>query len=176
MTWPYGSQSLPLPPPQTSQSILVSCCLSQDSQFCGSTSPSSPNQGSQSPGCAGLSLPRCTSPSSPPSKSPSYVAILVPVPQPYWSQFFPKRVSAPWPHCKQFPSYTSPSSVALLGPVTQRCWLQWAVAGLRPLPLLALTPPPCPPELCGTPGYLAPEILKCSMDETHLGYGHEVDL
>ncbi|XP_059587482.1 phosphorylase b kinase gamma catalytic chain, liver/testis isoform [Alligator mississippiensis] len=31
-------------------------------------------------------------------------------------------------------------------------------------------------ELCGTPGYLAPEILKCSMDETHLGYGHEVDL
>ncbi|XP_066131804.1 phosphorylase b kinase gamma catalytic chain, liver/testis isoform [Saccopteryx bilineata] len=31
-------------------------------------------------------------------------------------------------------------------------------------------------ELCGTPGYLAPEILKCSMDETHLGYGKEVDL
>jgi len=32
------------------------------------------------------------------------------------------------------------------------------------------------PELCGTPGYLAPEILKCSMDETHPGYGREVDL
>ncbi|XP_078508978.1 phosphorylase b kinase gamma catalytic chain, liver/testis isoform [Lissotriton helveticus] len=31
-------------------------------------------------------------------------------------------------------------------------------------------------ELCGTPGYLAPEILKCSMDETHLGYSKEVDL
>ncbi|XP_011376946.2 phosphorylase b kinase gamma catalytic chain, liver/testis isoform isoform X5 [Pteropus alecto] len=32
------------------------------------------------------------------------------------------------------------------------------------------------PELCGTPGYLAPEILKCSMDETHPGYSKEVDL
>lgn len=31
-------------------------------------------------------------------------------------------------------------------------------------------------ELCGTPGYLAPEILKCSMDEMHAGYGKEVDL
>lgn len=31
-------------------------------------------------------------------------------------------------------------------------------------------------ELCGTPGYLAPEILKCSMDDMHAGYGKEVDL
>ncbi|XP_048382080.1 phosphorylase b kinase gamma catalytic chain, skeletal muscle/heart isoform-like isoform X2 [Stegostoma tigrinum] len=31
-------------------------------------------------------------------------------------------------------------------------------------------------ELCGTPGYLAPELLTCSMDETHPGYGKEVDV
>ncbi|XP_072346370.1 phosphorylase b kinase gamma catalytic chain, skeletal muscle/heart isoform-like isoform X1 [Scyliorhinus torazame] len=31
-------------------------------------------------------------------------------------------------------------------------------------------------ELCGTPGYLAPEILICSMDESHPGYGKEVDM
>uniref|UniRef100_S4RWQ0 phosphorylase kinase n=3 Tax=Petromyzon marinus TaxID=7757 RepID=S4RWQ0_PETMA len=31
-------------------------------------------------------------------------------------------------------------------------------------------------ELCGTPGYLSPELLKCSMDESHPGYGKEVDL
>ncbi|XP_006033347.1 phosphorylase b kinase gamma catalytic chain, skeletal muscle/heart isoform [Alligator sinensis] len=31
-------------------------------------------------------------------------------------------------------------------------------------------------EICGTPGYLAPEILECSMDEEHLGYGKEVDM
>ncbi|XP_062919029.1 phosphorylase b kinase gamma catalytic chain, liver/testis isoform-like [Mobula hypostoma] len=31
-------------------------------------------------------------------------------------------------------------------------------------------------ELCGTPSYLAPELLKCSMDETHPGYGMEVDM
>lgn len=34
----------------------------------------------------------------------------------------------------------------------------------------------CFSELCGTPGYLAPEILKCSMDDMHAGYGKEVDL
>ncbi|XP_041038098.1 phosphorylase b kinase gamma catalytic chain, skeletal muscle/heart isoform-like isoform X2 [Carcharodon carcharias] len=31
-------------------------------------------------------------------------------------------------------------------------------------------------DLCGTPGYLAPELLTCSMDETHPGYGREVDI
>ncbi|KAG8451789.1 hypothetical protein GDO86_003835 [Hymenochirus boettgeri] len=31
-------------------------------------------------------------------------------------------------------------------------------------------------EICGTPGYLAPEILHCSMDENHPGYGKEVDM
>ncbi|XP_041052697.1 phosphorylase b kinase gamma catalytic chain, skeletal muscle/heart isoform-like [Carcharodon carcharias] len=31
-------------------------------------------------------------------------------------------------------------------------------------------------ELCGTPGYLAPEILICSMDENHPGYSREIDL
>ncbi|KAM8961369.1 phosphorylase b kinase gamma catalytic chain, liver/testis isoform [Pelodytes ibericus] len=39
-----------------------------------------------------------------------------------------------------------------------------------------LNPPDKLRELCGTPGYLAPEILKCSMDESHPGYGREVDL
>ncbi|XP_053550709.1 phosphorylase b kinase gamma catalytic chain, liver/testis isoform isoform X2 [Bombina bombina] len=39
-----------------------------------------------------------------------------------------------------------------------------------------LHPPNKLRELCGTPGYLAPEILKCSMDETHPGYSQEVDL
>ncbi|KFV81801.1 Phosphorylase b kinase gamma catalytic chain, skeletal muscle/heart isoform, partial [Struthio camelus australis] len=33
-----------------------------------------------------------------------------------------------------------------------------------------------PAEICGTPGYLAPEILQCSMDDEHQGYGKEVDM
>ncbi|XP_026473392.1 phosphorylase b kinase gamma catalytic chain, skeletal muscle/heart isoform isoform X2 [Ctenocephalides felis] len=31
-------------------------------------------------------------------------------------------------------------------------------------------------ELCGTPGYLAPETLRCSMYENALGYSKEVDI
>ncbi len=31
-------------------------------------------------------------------------------------------------------------------------------------------------ELCGTPGYLAPELLRASMYENAEGYGKEVDL
>uniref|UniRef100_A0A1A7XCR6 phosphorylase kinase n=1 Tax=Iconisemion striatum TaxID=60296 RepID=A0A1A7XCR6_9TELE len=31
-------------------------------------------------------------------------------------------------------------------------------------------------EVFGTPGYLAPEIIECSMDAGHLGYGTAVDL
>lgn len=32
------------------------------------------------------------------------------------------------------------------------------------------------PEVCGTPGYLAPEIIECSMDPNHRGYGTAVDM
>uniref|UniRef100_A0A8C8D458 phosphorylase kinase n=1 Tax=Oncorhynchus tshawytscha TaxID=74940 RepID=A0A8C8D458_ONCTS len=31
-------------------------------------------------------------------------------------------------------------------------------------------------EVCGTPGYLAPEIIECSMDPNHKGYGTAVDI
>ncbi|KAG5317342.1 PHKG1 kinase, partial [Pseudoatta argentina] len=31
-------------------------------------------------------------------------------------------------------------------------------------------------DLCGTPGYLAPEVLKCNMFENTDGYGYEVDI
>lgn len=31
-------------------------------------------------------------------------------------------------------------------------------------------------EVCGTPGYLAPEIIECSMEAEHAGYGTAVDI
>ena len=31
-------------------------------------------------------------------------------------------------------------------------------------------------DLCGTPGYLAPEVLKVSMYENAVGYGKPVDM
>ncbi|XP_023007994.3 phosphorylase b kinase gamma catalytic chain, skeletal muscle/heart isoform isoform X1 [Maylandia zebra] len=33
-----------------------------------------------------------------------------------------------------------------------------------------------PKKVCGTPGYLAPEIIECSMDAGHSGYGTAVDI
>lgn len=35
---------------------------------------------------------------------------------------------------------------------------------------------PFNPEVCGTPGYLAPEIIECSMNAAHVGYDTAVDL
>ena len=32
------------------------------------------------------------------------------------------------------------------------------------------------PDLCGTPGYLSPEVLRCNMYENEAGYGKEVDM
>lgn len=34
----------------------------------------------------------------------------------------------------------------------------------------------CIVDMCGTPDYIAPEVLKCSMDDSHSGYGKPVDL
>lgn len=34
----------------------------------------------------------------------------------------------------------------------------------------------CDAELCGTPGYLAPETLRANMFEDAPGYGMEVDM
>lgn len=34
----------------------------------------------------------------------------------------------------------------------------------------------CDAEVCGTPGYLAPEIIQCSMDGGYKGYGTAVDM
>jgi serine/threonine protein kinase len=31
-------------------------------------------------------------------------------------------------------------------------------------------------DLCGTPGYLAPEMLRCNMFESDEGYGQKVDM
>lgn len=31
-------------------------------------------------------------------------------------------------------------------------------------------------QLCGTPGYMSPEMLKCAINELHPGYGKEIDM
>lgn len=54
-------------------------------------------------------------------------------------------------------------------------WAAWGQVGMTPV-LIAVPCVPVPTEICGTPGYLAPEILQCSMDDEHQGYGKEVDM
>lgn len=52
----------------------------------------------------------------------------------------------------------------------------WAAWGGNDTCVDAVPCVPVPTEICGTPGYLAPEILQCSMDDEHQGYGKEVDM
>ena len=48
----------------------------------------------------------------------------------------------------------------------------WRVRVAHCIPILFVFPS----DLCGTPGYLAPELLRASMYEDAEGYGNEVDL